>query len=170
MNIKMSALTAAVALVGAMASGAAYARGKIKVVGSSTVFPYSQAVAEEFAKETGMKAPVVVALGTGGGFKAFCQGVGEAHADVTGASRTIKKSEFDDCQKNGVKDIIEALIGYDGLSIAISKKGVDMNLTKAQISQALAKEVPVDGKLVPNPYKKWSDITSVRRSTPCSPS
>jgi phosphate transport system substrate-binding protein len=156
--MKMSALTAAIALVGAMASGAAYSRDQIKVVGSSTVFPYSQAVAEEFAKETGMKAPVVESLGTGGGFKAFCQGVGEAFADVTGASRAIKKSEFDDCQKNGVKDIIEALIGYDGLSIAISKKGPDMNLTEAQIFQALAKDVPVDGKLVPNPYKKWSDI------------
>jgi len=157
-NIKMSALTAAVALVGAMASGAAYARDQIKIVGSSTVFPYTQAVAEEFTKETKGKAPVVESTGTGGGFKIFCQGVGEAHPDITGASRSIKKSEFDDCVKNGVKEIQEVLIGFDGISLASSTKGPDLNLSMEQIYLALAKEVPVDGKLVANPYKKWSEI------------
>ncbi len=158
MKTKFVALTVAAAVAGAFASVPAFARDQIKIVGSSTVFPYSQAVAEEFAKKTGMKAPVVESLGTGGGFKNFCQGVGEAHSDITGASRAMKKSEYEECTKNGVTSITEALIGYDGLSIAVSKKGPDFDLTKSQIFLALAKEVPVDGKLVPNPYKKWSDI------------
>lgn len=157
MNTKLSVMTAAVALT-AVFAGAAHARDQIKIVGSSTVFPYTQAVSEEFAKESKFKAPVVESTGTGGGFKIFCQGVGEAHPDITGASRAIKKSEFADCQKNGVKEIVEALIGYDGLSIANSQKGADLDLTKEQIFLALAKEVPVDGKLVANPYKKWNDI------------
>jgi phosphate transport system substrate-binding protein len=147
----------AVALVGGIAlSGAAEAR-EIKIVGSSTVFPYTQAVAEEFAKKGG-KAPTVESTGTGGGFKIFCQGVGEAHPDITGASRAIKKSEFEDCQKNGVTDITEVLLGYDGLSIAVSRKGKQFDLTKEQIFLALASEIPAGDKLVPNPHKKWSDI------------
>lgn len=147
----------AVALAGGIAlSGAAEAR-EIKIVGSSTVFPYTQAVAEEFAKKGG-KAPTVESTGTGGGFKIFCQGVGEAHPDITGASRAIKKSEFEDCQKNGVTDITEVLLGYDGLSIAVSRKGKQFDLTKEQIFLALAAEVPAGDKLVPNPHKKWSDI------------
>lgn len=158
MQTKLSALVAAAVISGAFASGSAFARDQIKIVGSSTVFPYTQAVAEEFTKATRGKAPVVESTGTGGGFKIFCQGVGEAHPDITGASRAIKKSEYDDCQKNGVKDVVEALIGYDGLSLAQSKKAPDLNLTKAQIYLALSKEVPVDGKFVPNPYKKWSDV------------
>jgi phosphate transport system substrate-binding protein len=140
--------------------GPALARDQIKIVGSSTVFPYTQAVAEEFGKKTGGKAPVVESTGTGGGMKIFCQGVGEANPDLTGASRAMKKSEFELCTKNGVTDISEILIGFDGLSLAQSKKAQPMDLTKKQIFLALAAEVPdPDGdKLVPNPYKKWSDI------------
>ncbi len=158
MNNKFVALTAAFAVAGAFVSSAAVARDQIRIVGSSTVYPYSQAVSEEFAKKTGGKAPVVESLGTGGGFKEFCKGVGEDKADISNASRAIKKSEYEDCAKNGVTNITEVLIGYDGLSIAISKKGPDFDLTKDQIFLALAKEVPVDGKLVANPYKKWSDV------------
>jgi phosphate transport system substrate-binding protein len=150
----------------ALAVSPASARDQIKIVGSSTVFPYTQAVAEEFTKKTGKKAPVVESTGTGGGMKIFCQGVGEAQADITGASRAMKKSEYEDCQKNGVKDITEVLIGYDGLSIASAKKGPDFNLTKGQIFLALSKEVPVDGKWVANPYKKWSDVD---KSLPAEP-
>ncbi|KKX29370.1 PstS family phosphate ABC transporter substrate-binding protein [Rhizobium sp. LC145] len=141
-------------------AGVASARDQIKIVGSSTVFPYTQAVAEEFANKTGKPAPVVESTGTGGGFKAFCGGVGEDFADITGASRAIKDSEVKLCADNGVTDITEALIGYDGLSIAVSRKNeTDWNLTKAQIFQALAAELP-DGKggLVANKNKKWSDI------------
>jgi phosphate transport system substrate-binding protein len=139
-------------------AGPALARDQIKVVGSSTVFPYSQAVAEEFGKKTAQKSPVVECTGTGGGMKIFCQGVGEGNPDVTGASRAMKKSEWELCTKNGVTDITEIQIGYDGLSVAQSKKGEPMDLTEAQIFLALASEVPDGDKLVPNPYKKWSDV------------
>ena len=140
------------------ASSPAEARDQIKVVGSSTVFPYSQAAAEEFSKKSGKKSPVVESTGTGGGMKIFCQGIGEANPDITGASRAMKKSEFELCTKNGVTDITEIQIGYDGLSIAQSKKGKPMDLTEAQVFLALAAEVPDGDKLVPNPNKKWSDI------------
>ena len=146
------------ALAAIAAAGAAEARDQIRVVGSSTVFPYSQAAAEEFANKSGMMAPVVESTGTGGGFKIFCQGLGPEHPDVTGASRAIKKSEVEQCAKNGVVDITEAQIGYDGLSIAIARKGPDMDLSEQQIFMALAAEVPVAGAWVANPYKKWSEV------------
>jgi phosphate transport system substrate-binding protein len=140
------------------ASSPALARDQIKVVGSSTVFPYTQAVAEDFSKKLGQKSPVVESTGTGGGMKIFCQGVGEANSDITGASRAMKKSEFELCTKNGVTDITEIEIGYDGLSVAQSKKGNPLDLTKAQLFLALASEVPDGDKLVPNKSKKWSDV------------
>jgi len=158
------ASTLAVAALGA--TGPALARDQLKVVGSSTVFPYSQAVAEEFGKKTGNKAPVVESTGTGGGMKIFCQGVGEANPDITGASRGMKKSEWELCTKNGVTDITEIQIGYDGLSIAQSKAGKPVDLTKEQLFLALASEVPDGDKLVPNPYKKWSDVN---KSLPDAP-
>ncbi|MBW7837001.1 MAG: substrate-binding domain-containing protein [Sphingomonadales bacterium] len=145
--------------VAAMAwTGEAAARDQIRVVGSSTVFPYSQAVAEEFGNATGNVAPVVESTGTGGGMKIFCQGIGPAHPDATGASRAMKKSEWDECAKNGVTNISEAMIGYDGLSVAHSRKGKAMDLTKRQLYLALAAEVPIKGKLVANPYKTWNQI------------
>lgn len=140
--------------------GPVLARDQIKIVGSSTVFPYTQAVAEEFGKKTGQKAPVVESTGTGGGMKIFCQGIGEANPDITGASRAMKKAEFERCTANGVTDVTELLIGYDGLSIAQSKKGTPMDLTKEQIFLALSSEVPDGEKLVANPNNKWSDIDS----------
>ena len=158
MNSRIVALTAAAVAMGAFASEPAQARDHIKIVGSSTVYPYAQAVSEEFAKKSGKKAPVLESTGTGGGMKIFCKGIGEAHPDITNASRAMKKKEWENCQKNGVKEITEVHIGFDGLSIALSRKGGDFDLTKAQIFKALAAEVPQDGKLVANPYKKWSDI------------
>ena len=148
---------AAAAVVSTIAfAGVASAR-EIKIVGSSTVFPYTQAVAEEFAQKGGT-APTVESTGTGGGMKIFCQGIGEAHPDITGASRAMTSSERALCEKNGVKDITEILLGYDGLSVANARKGNKMDVTKEQLYQALAAKVPVDGNLVANPYKKWSDI------------
>ncbi len=140
-------------------------RDHIKIVGSSTVYPYSQAVAEEFAKTTGKKAPVLESTGTGGGMKIFCKGIGEQHPDITGASRAMKKSEWELCQKNGVNDITEVQIGFDGLSVALSRKGSDFNLTKEQLYLALSAEVPVDGKLVKNPYKMWNEIDKALPAT-----
>ena len=159
-RIKFSSIFAvsAFALTAYSASATAAGRDHIKIVGSSTVYPYSQAVSEEFAKTSGKKAPVLESTGTGGGMKIFCKGIGEGNPDITGASRAMKKSEWELCNKNGVKDITEVLIGYDGLSVALSRKGADFNLTKPQLFKALSAKVPVDGKLVANPYKKWSDI------------
>ncbi len=156
--MKMLALSAST-LALMLTAGTAMARDQVRVVGSSTVFPYSQAVAEQFANATGMAAPVVESTGTGGGFKVFCEGVGENFADVTGASRAIKKSEFELCAQNGVTEITEVLIGYDGLSLAVSAATTfDWALTEEQIFKALAAEVPVNGEWVANPYKKWSEI------------
>ncbi len=157
MNHKFIAFAAAAAVAGSFSFADAATAREIKIVGSSTVFPYTQAVAEEFAK-TGGKAPTVESTGTGGGMKVFCAGVGEAHPDITGASRAMKPSEKELCAKNGVTDVTEVLLGYDGLSVANSRKGKKFSVTKEQLYKALAAKVPVDGKLVDNPYKKWSDV------------
>ena len=154
-------LTASAAVLALSAcTGSATARDQIIVVGSSTVFPYSQAAAEEYANKTGNPAPVVESLGTGGGFKAFCGGVGPDHADITGASRAIKESEVKLCRDNGVTDVTEALIGYDGLSIAVSRGNeTEWDLTEEQIFKALAAELPDgNGGFVANPNRMWSDI------------
>ncbi|MGB8313121.1 MAG: PstS family phosphate ABC transporter substrate-binding protein [Aestuariivirga sp.] len=143
----------------ALFAGPALARDQIRIVGSSTVYPFTTTVAENFGKTSGMKTPVVESTGTGGGMKLFCSGAGEDTPDMTNASRRIKKSEFEDCAKNGVTDIVEVKIGFDGLTLAASKDAPAMKLTKQQIFMALAKQVPdKDGKLVDNPYKLWSDI------------
>lgn len=143
----------------ALAVTPALARDQIRIVGSSTVYPFTTAVAEAFGKSSGMKTPVVESTGTGGGFKLFCEGVGENFPDFTNASRAIKKSEFETCQKNGVTDIVEVTVGFDGLTIASSAAAPDVNFTKQQIFMALAKQVPgADGKLVDNSYKMWNEI------------
>jgi phosphate transport system substrate-binding protein len=144
----------------AMAVSPAFAaRDQIRIVGSSTVYPFTTAVAEAFGKASGMKTPVVESTGTGGGLKLFCAGLGEDKPDITNASRRMKKSEFEDCAKNGVTDIVEIKVGFDGLTIAAAKNAPDFGLSKQQIFQALAKQVPdKDGKLVDNPYQMWSDI------------
>ncbi|HEY0919506.1 substrate-binding domain-containing protein [Devosia sp.] len=153
------ALFASVAVLALGATAAhAQTRDQIRIVGSSTVFPYTQAVAEQYAAMTGNPAPVVESTGTGGGMQIFCGGVGPDFPDITGASRAMKKSEFDLCVQNGVDSVTEVLIGYDGLSIAHAQQGPDMNLTKAQLFQALAAEVEIDGQIVANPYKSWNEI------------
>jgi phosphate transport system substrate-binding protein len=167
--MKLSHLSvAALAVAGALvATGAqAQTRDQIRIVGSSTVFPYTQAVSEQFAAMTGGSAPVVESTGTGGGMQIFCGGVGADFPDITGASRAMTKSEYDLCIANGVDSVTEVLIGYDGLSIAHSQQGPELSLTKAQLFQALASQVEVDGALVDNPYKNWSDIDP---SLPASP-
>ncbi|NAZ36702.1 PstS family phosphate ABC transporter substrate-binding protein [Rubellimicrobium sp. CFH 75288] len=149
-----------VALIALAATGAfAQSRQEIRIVGSSTVFPYSQAVAEQFANQTGAPSPIVESTGTGGGFQAFCAGIGEQHPDIAGASREMRPSEWELCQQNGVTDISEALIGYDGLSIVISRQNdFDWDLSLEEIYLALAAQVPVDGEWVDNPYQRWSEI------------
>lgn len=136
------------------------AREQIKIVGSSTVYPFSSSVAEEFGATTKFPTPVVESTGTGGGMKLFCAGVDLNTPDITNASRRMKDKELKMCEENGVKDITEALIGFDGIAIAQSAKVAGFNVTKAQLALAVAEEVPsTDGKtLIKNPYKKWSDI------------
>lgn len=158
-----TALSAAAAfgLACTMLTGPALAqsREQIRIVGSSTVYPFTTAVAEQFGKGGKFKTPVVESTGTGGGMKLFCAGVGVGHPDGTNASRRMKSGEFDDCQKNGVKDIVELKVGFDGIVVANSKKGPDLNITQQQLFLALAKQVPgPDGKLVANPYKSWNQV------------
>ncbi len=157
-NSILSMTVVAVAI--AASSGFAVARDQIKIVGSSTVFPFTTAVAEKFG-QTGDKTPVVESTGTGGGMKLFCQGVGEGTPDFTNASRAIKEKELKTCMDNGVTPI-QIKVGFDGIVLANSKSGKPLELTKAQIFLALAKEVPgADGKLIANPNKMWSDIDAL---------
>ena len=136
------------------------ARDQIKIVGSSTVYPFSSAVAEELGKNGKIPTPVVESTGTGGGLKLFCSGFGIDTPDIANASRRMKDNELKMCEENGVTDITEALIGFDGIAIAQDSKVASFNVTKAQLALAVAEQVPSkDGKtLITNPYKKWSDI------------
>lgn len=151
----------ALAMTATLLAGTAYAqsaRDYISIVGSSTVYPFATAVAEQFGKGS-FKTPKVESTGTGGGFKLFCGGVGVQHPDISNASRAIKKSEIETCAKNGVNDIVEVKIGFDGIVLASSKKNKPMALTIKDLWLALAKEVPdASGKLVANPHKTWQDV------------
>ena len=134
-------------------------RDQIRIVGSSTVFPFTTTVAERFGKSTDFKTPVVEATGSGGGLKLFCSGVGIATPDMANASRRIKASEVANCAQNGVKNIIEAKIGYDGIVIANAKTAPIIDLTLAQLFLALAKDIPTaNGQTEPNPYTTWTQI------------
>lgn len=159
--MKFATLALSATAIVAIATTAAYAqsRDQIRIVGSSTVFPYTQAVAEQFANTTGAPSPIVESTGTGGGMQIFCQGIGEQHPDVTGASRAMKASEYALCMENGVDSISEAMIGYDGLSIAMSRDAEnDWDLTLGEVYLALAAQVPVDGEWADNPYTTWDQI------------
>lgn len=157
----LSRIAAAVLVATLATVQAADARDQIRIVGSSTVFPFSTSVAEQFGKSTRFKTPVVESTGSGGGLKLFCAGVGVGHPDITNSSRRIKKSEIDLCAGNGVKDVTEVKIGFDGIVLANSKAAKPVTLTLRQVYLALAKTVPADKtgeKLIDNPYRKWSDI------------
>lgn len=135
---KLSIGVAAAALVAATAGGAlAQGRDTIRIVGSSTVFPFATAVAENFGEQSQFPTPVVESTGSGGGIKLFCAGVGVDHPDITNASRRMKPSEFEMCQANGVTDITEVVVGYDGIVVANDRSGPDFSLTQAQLYQAL---------------------------------
>ena len=130
---------------------------ELRIVGSSTVYPFTTIVSETFAKN-GNPSPVVESTGTGGGMKLFCAGVGTEHPDFTNASRAIKSSEVKKCQSNGVTPL-EMKVGYDGIVFAVSKKGVPLEITPRELFQALAKDVPQEnGKLVPNTFTHWNQI------------
>lgn len=150
-------LTLAAVLIAFGTSAAYAARDQIRIVGSSTVYPFTTTVAEQFGKKTGGQTPIVESTGTGGGFKLFCAGVGEEHPDATNASRAIKEGELADCQANGVS-VTEVKIGFDAIVMAMAVEHEDMALTTEIIYKALAKFVIIDGEVVENPYKTWADI------------
>jgi phosphate transport system substrate-binding protein len=137
------------------------ARDYISIVGSSTVYPFATVVAEQFGKTSKFKTPKIESTGSGGGIKLFCAGVGVQHPDVANSSRRIKATEVADCAKNGVTDIVEVKIGFDGIVFANATGAPRISLTRKDIYLALAKQVP-DPKgsetLVPNPYQKWSEV------------
>lgn len=155
------ALAVAATFILAGAVHAQSARDYISIVGSSTVYPFTTTVAEQFGKaNSSFKTPKVESTGTGGGFKLFCGGIGVEYPDVSNASRAIKKSEIETCAKNGVKEIVEIKIGFDGIVVASSKKNAPMPLTVKDLWLGLAKQVPEPGtgKLVTNPFKTWKEV------------
>lgn len=150
-------------LLAAAAASAQSARDQISIVGSSTVYPFATVVAERFGQTTAFKTPKIESTGSGGGMKLFCTGVGVEHPDITNSSRRIKQSEFDLCQSNGVNDILEVLIGFDGIALANSVTASKLALTRRDIFLALAKRVPnPDGSetLIDNPYRNWSQVNA----------
>jgi len=153
-------------LMGCATMAQAAGRDTISIVGSSTVYPFATVVAERFGRSTNFKTPKIESTGSGGGLKLFCKGVGANTPDVTNSSRRIKKSEYDDCQANGVTDVIEVLIGYDGIALANAASAPVFELSLKDIYLALAKDIPgPDGKLMANPNKTWKDVNPALPAT-----
>src|SRR5262245_56579113 len=155
--------TAALGLALTGTANAQQGRDYISIVGSSTVYPFTTAVAEQFGRAGKFKTPKVESTGTGGGLKLFCNGVGVQHPDIANASRRIKASEVEQCAKNGVKDISEIKIGYDGIVLARSKKGAPLKLTRRDVYMALAKQIPDPANpqtLISNPATTWKQVNS----------
>lgn len=149
------------AVVAAAGSGAqASERDQVQIVGSSTVYPFASYVAEEFGATSGHPTPVIESTGSGGGLKLFCEGGGLDTPDITNASRRMKPSEFERCADNGVTDVSEFVIGADGIVVAQTAANEALNLTREQLTLAVAAQVPQDGRLVDNPYDNWSEIDS----------
>jgi phosphate transport system substrate-binding protein len=156
-------LTICTVATAAITAAPAFAdRDQLKIVGSSTVFPFSTTVAERFGKSTAFKTPIVESTGSGGGLKLFCAGIGEQHPDITNASRRIKASEVEKCAANGITDIVEAKIGYDGIVFANSKLSEQFDVTLTDVFMALAKDVPTAeaGNTIPNPYTTWNQVNA----------
>ncbi len=164
MTRKILAISLAASIVGAWSTTPALAqsaRDSINIVGSSTVYPFTTTVAEQFGRAGQFKTPKVESTGTGGGIKLFCNGVGPQFPDIANASRRMNANELATCQKNGVREVVEVMVGYDGLVIAQHKAGPAMNLTRKDVYLALAKNVPDPSNptnLIPNPYVTWKDV------------
>jgi phosphate transport system substrate-binding protein len=160
MNAKLATATVAVMALSAAFTGPAFAqaRDQIRIVGSSTVFPFTTAVAENFGRSTSFRPPIVESTGTGGGMRLFCGGVGPSHPDVSNASRRITKSEFDTCRNTGVTEIVELKIGFDGIVVTTKRGAPKFNLTREQVWRALARQVPVNGQWVNNPFTTWQQV------------
>lgn len=165
-HLFLSGSKVAAALLAGLAATAApaqTARDYISIVGSSTVYPFSTVVAEQFGRTSRFKTPKVEATGSGGGIKLFCGGIGVRHPDIANSSRAIKPAELANCAANGVRDVVEVKIGFDGIVLAESKQAAGLPLTLRDIYLALAKQVPdPEGSetLVPNPYRTWKDVNA----------
>ncbi len=164
MNPRNTALAAIAGAVFTLATAHAQSgRDQISIVGSSTVYPFATVVAERFGQTTGFKTPKIESTGSGGGMKLFCNGLGVEHADVTNSSRRMKASEYATCHKNGVTDIVEVLIGYDGIALANAVSSDQVEITLKDLYLALAKKIPnPDGSetFIENPYNNWSEINA----------
>ena len=155
--MKLTATTAAIALT----ATSSFARDNVQVAGSSTVLPYASIVAEAFGDNFDFPAPVVESGGSSAGLKRFCEGVGENNIDIANASRAIRDSEIEVCASNGVTDIIEVRIGYDGIVFASQTDGPAFTAFEpSDIFNALAPKVMVGGELVDNPHTMWSDFNA----------
>ncbi len=153
-----SVLAGAVVAAGSAAQAAD--RDQIRIVGSSTVYPFASYVAEELGATTEHPTPVIESTGSGGGLKIFCEGDDLDTPDITNASRRMNPSEFERCADNGVTDITEFVIGADGIVIAQTTENAALNLSREQLTLAVAAKVPQNGKLVDNPYGNWNEIDS----------
>ena len=153
----LSSDAASGASVDAPASG--FDRDSLRIVGSSTVYPFATTVAEAFGQSTGHPSPIVESTGSGGGLKLFCEGVGADTPDIANASRRIKESEVALCARNGVENIVEMKIGYDGIVFANARSAEPLDLNLRELYLALARDVPDDsGGFEPNPNTLWSDV------------
>lgn len=150
----------ALAVTATAAVASDFEREQLRIVGSSTVYPFSSYVAEELGAVTQHPTPVIESTGSGGGLKIFCEGDSLDTVDITNASRRMKPSEFERCAGNGVTEITEFVIGADGIAVAQSKENPAMNLTLEQLTLAVAAKVPQNGELVDNPYRRWNEIDS----------
>jgi phosphate transport system substrate-binding protein len=160
-NILISSLAVGVICAASSVAQAQSARDSINIVGSSTVYPFTTTVAEQFGRAGKFKTPKVESTGTGGGLKLFCNGVGPQFPDIANASRRIKPAELATCAKNGVKDVVEIKVGYDGIVMAENKTGAALNITRKDVYLALAKTIPDPANptsLIPNPNTTWKDV------------
>ena len=153
--MRLSFLTSFV--VAAAISTSTYARENVSIAGSSTVLPFATVIAEQVGKKPNLKTPVVESGGSSVGKKGVCDGTGLNYIDIGNASSRMKTKELEYCEKNGVK-VTEIKVGYDGIVLAVSKKGIQLKISKHDLGKALTAKVPVNGKMVDNPYKKWSDV------------
>ena len=135
----------------------ANARNNVSIAGSSTVLPFATIIAEQVGKNPNNKTPVVESGGSSVGKKGVCEGTGLKYIDIGNASSRMKVKELKYCKKNNV-DVTEIKVGYDGIVVASSKKGTLLKISKYDLGKALTAKVPVNGKMVDNPYKKWSDV------------
>lgn len=158
----MTAMKIALSTVAALActTGASFARDNVQIAGSSTVLPYATIVAELFAENSDFAAPVVEGGGSGAGRKKMCEGLGEGTIDIANSSSRISKSDIELCATNGVTEIMEIRIGYDGIVFASKKDGADFALTPSDVYLALAAQVAKDGAIVDNTAKQWSDVNA----------